>query len=313
MATTRTLQPNYIVKFDLLPREITNPPISRTLSCPAEATFYQLHKALQIAFGWATTHCFEFEASRPRPRPPLPLHPRLQQQPSHPLPPPPAAEAEADLPPAPPLRVVDPDEEPLDFEPNMPGFPQPPNPTEKKANRFKLRQFFEDPAYAGYEMVYSYDFGDGWEHEMALLGTHVEDDGGGNNNASADANANANAVTTNHFVCVGGTGHPAAEDAGGSFGWEKLKEAYGAGRPDAEQRYLRRWFEKMCSNGSARGLAGARVDEWHREGVNQVLAGMKILKNFDRLRREQQQQQEEGEGEGEDEDEEGEVDVNYLV
>ena len=37
----------------------------RTLSCPAEVPFYALHAALQIAFGWAGTHSFDFAVKDP--------------------------------------------------------------------------------------------------------------------------------------------------------------------------------------------------------------------------------------------------------
>jgi hypothetical protein len=39
--------------------------VIRTLSCPANATFYQLHQALQVAFGWASTHTFGFAVVDP--------------------------------------------------------------------------------------------------------------------------------------------------------------------------------------------------------------------------------------------------------
>jgi hypothetical protein len=42
-----------------------NPAIWRTLSCPAVATFKQLHRALQIAFGWATTQTYDFKVKDP--------------------------------------------------------------------------------------------------------------------------------------------------------------------------------------------------------------------------------------------------------
>ena len=48
-----------------MPGDIENPAILRTLSCPAVATFEQLHQALQIAFGWATTHTYDFTVKDP--------------------------------------------------------------------------------------------------------------------------------------------------------------------------------------------------------------------------------------------------------
>jgi hypothetical protein len=51
---------NYVIEFQLDPDDIQNPAVSRTLSCPADATFQKLHLALQGAFGWARAHCFDF-------------------------------------------------------------------------------------------------------------------------------------------------------------------------------------------------------------------------------------------------------------
>ena len=50
---------NYILKFCLCPDEITDPPVTRTLSCPASASFADLHEALQIAFGWTGQHSYD--------------------------------------------------------------------------------------------------------------------------------------------------------------------------------------------------------------------------------------------------------------
>lgn len=61
---------NYILKFQLHPGKIVNPPVERTLSCPAHFSFYDLHQALQTAFGWATTHSFDFAVLDPEYKPP---------------------------------------------------------------------------------------------------------------------------------------------------------------------------------------------------------------------------------------------------
>lgn len=58
-------RPNYIIKFHVCPRDVTDPPVTRTLSCPADALFYHLHMALQVAFQWSTTHSFDFAVANP--------------------------------------------------------------------------------------------------------------------------------------------------------------------------------------------------------------------------------------------------------
>ncbi|KAI0111609.1 MM3350-like domain-containing protein [Daldinia grandis] len=255
----RCVPQNYIVKFELSPKEITGPPIFRTLSCPADAVFHHLHMALQIAFGWATTHCFEFEAS-PMPSPEaiarireMWMNPRSEQQPI------------PSSPEQPLLRVVDPNKEDegsfgFDWQPSWAA--QRPKPVEKKADNFMLFHFFDDPKYTSYKMVYNYDFGDCWEHEMTLLGR-------------GDA--------THDFVCIDGVGHCAAEGVGGSMGWQDLKEAYRAARPDEAQRYKRRWFETMCSNADAVGLEGERVYVWDHLRINEQLKTERLFQYFNRL------------------------------
>lgn len=47
---------NYVIKFHLAPGDIAHPAVVRTLSCPAGASFYALHEALRVAFGWASEH-----------------------------------------------------------------------------------------------------------------------------------------------------------------------------------------------------------------------------------------------------------------
>ncbi|KAI1661041.1 plasmid pRiA4b ORF-3-like protein-domain-containing protein [Daldinia decipiens] len=214
--------------------------------------------ALQVAFGLATTHCFGFEASHiPSPEEiavfrEMWTNPRSEQQPG------------PSFPDQPLLRVVDPNMEDesfeFDFQPSWAL--QRPKPIEKKASSFMLCNFFDDPKYASYKMVYNYDFGDGWEHEMTLLG---HDD------------------ATHDFVCIDGAGHCAAEDVGGSTGWQDLKEAYLAARLDGDQRYQRQWFEEVCSNADPAGLAGDRVHAWDRLRINEQLKTERLFQHFSRM------------------------------
>ncbi|KAF2405647.1 hypothetical protein EJ06DRAFT_468213 [Trichodelitschia bisporula] len=128
-----------------------------------------------------------------------------------------------------------------------------PHTVEKKADTFPLYQLFDDAKYRGKQLAYTYDFGDNWEHVMTVEGR---------------------ADSTKTFSCLLGTGQPVAEDVGSTRGWEKLKEAYRAATPSAEQREKRSWFERDASNADPRGLAGGRVDEWDRDAVNRKLSKM---------------------------------------
>src|SRR6266536_5631250 len=58
-------RPNYLLEIRLSSSDISNPPITRTISCPANATFQSLHHAIQIAFGWSTTHTYDFVIKDP--------------------------------------------------------------------------------------------------------------------------------------------------------------------------------------------------------------------------------------------------------
>jgi hypothetical protein len=58
---------NYILRLSLCPREITNPSVFRSFSCPSTVKFAQLRHAIQVAFGWANTH-LRFQNLRPKHR-----------------------------------------------------------------------------------------------------------------------------------------------------------------------------------------------------------------------------------------------------
>jgi hypothetical protein len=129
---------NYILKVDLLPRFITNPRITRTLSCPATAKFALLHTVLQIAFGWANTHLYDFEIfdhtdTRGREH-------RLSG-------------------PEPLFKITDLNTLDETFSFGV-----------RDSSRVELYQILDDPKTEGKTIHYSYDFGDGWEHVITSIG-----------------------------------------------------------------------------------------------------------------------------------------------
>ena len=102
---------------------------------------------------------------------------------------------------------------------------------------------------------YMYDFGDNWKHMITVEGrTKAGDD----------------------IVCIGGSGHGVAEDAGGPAGWKKLKEAYRTSAPDEEQREKMRWYQNDASNKDRQGLGGGRENEWSMDEVNRRLAAARL-------------------------------------
>ncbi|KAK4442279.1 plasmid p 4b orf-3 family protein [Podospora aff. communis PSN243] len=261
---------NYIIKFDLHPEHITSPPVSRTLSCPADAPFYTLHMALQVAFGWATTHSFDFAGVDPDFDPDaagmdllamIQQRMRLDQNGGMPA----ASDPREYL-----LRVVDPVQtQGFGAVDRMPEGPRRhPGTVEKKSDKWKLWQLFDDAKYQGHKMVYTYDFGDNWEHFMTVTGR---------------------ADVTEDFVCLDGTGHYVAEDVGSWRGWEELKKAYRARNRTKEQKEKINWFEKMASNRDPQGLAGDRVNDFDREKLNHDLAHM--WEKFERMGQEAEEQE----------------------
>lgn len=122
---------------------------------------------------------------------------------------------------------------------------------EKNSSRVKLRDVLEKPAYKDKPFEYEYDFGDCWEHAIALEGR---------------------SEGTDFFMCVDGEGHYVAEDVGSWRGWNRLKEAYRAQRPNQAQREKMRWFEQQASNRDARGLKNGRERVWAKGMINRRLA-----------------------------------------
>jgi len=100
----------------------------------------------------------------------------------------------------------------------------------------------------GDRVGYSYDFGDGWEHDLAVEQVGVTE------------------PDTRYPVCVAGTGDCPPEDCGGVFGYEQLREIL-ADPSHPEHESMREWL----------GLAAAAEFDAARfdiDAANQALAGI---------------------------------------
>ncbi|KAI1260344.1 MM3350-like domain-containing protein [Xylariaceae sp. FL1019] len=247
-------RPNYIVHLEVFPGEIKNPAVTRVLSCPSDATFYQLHLAIQTAFNWASTHSFDFGVVNPDYAPVDDMADFIALMRSRG---PSGVNADPSSPQEYLFRVTDPTQysQSYGIDRMHEGSRKHPNAPEKKANAYKLHQLFDDAKYSGKQIVYTYDFGDNWEHYLTIKGR-------------ADA--------TRKFTCLEGTGHEIAEDVGNIRGWDDLKAAYRATNPTKEQREKRKWYESMASNGDPQGLAGARVDLFEKDRVNSLLGKISL-------------------------------------
>lgn len=134
---------NYLLRVELCPGDIVDPPIMRTLSCPAKATFDELHQALQVAFGWASTHCYDF---------------KIQNANSSCL-----------------LRIVNSPDEDDPFsgggvDSMFSSMRTDAWTPEKMSSTIQLHHVFENAQYRGLPLEYEYDFGDCWEHAITLVG-----------------------------------------------------------------------------------------------------------------------------------------------
>lgn len=182
----------------------TNPTITRLLSLPPSLTFDKLHHVLQISFGWTNSHMHDFNVSLVDDEKINPMGPR------------------------PCLSIYpNPDNMPVDLRENS-----------KAESEVNLADVYEKPEWKDRaEIEYEYDHGDGWNHQLALLGR-----------ATPGTNAQFGAPDDVKILCLNGQGHPAAEDVGGSWGWEDLKEAFKHPRK-AENRDQIDWYKNGCLNG----------------------------------------------------------------
>ncbi|KAL8860191.1 MAG: hypothetical protein Q9178_003455 [Gyalolechia marmorata] len=193
-----------------------DPMITRLLSVPPSLTFATFHQVLQIAFGWAGCHMHAFNVEMQLNDDDMPKSVLILQ------------------------RTTDGDEDDLGFWPN----PQ----NEKD---WTLRDVFERKEWetedgskisGQIQVRYEYDMGDSWDHQIVLLGRaekglHNVLGGGGED--------------TPKVLCIGGEGHPCAEDCGSEPGWEDLKNAFKKQKGDKSRR---EWYKTMCANGDPKGL-----------------------------------------------------------
>ncbi|KAM3153659.1 hypothetical protein ABEW05_005901 [Botrytis cinerea] len=129
---------NFILRVDLCPSYLTNPRVTRTLSCPANASFADLHEALQIAFGWKDCHLHEFEVLN---------HSESMGNKF-------SASSRATLLRISPSNIL---EEAQDDQ-------------NKCSSETLLNQILDGELTRGKTILYRYDFGDDWEHVMVCGG-----------------------------------------------------------------------------------------------------------------------------------------------
>ena len=109
----------------------------------------------------------------------------------------------------------------------------------KAESEITLADVYEKPEWKDKAAIeYEYDHGDSWNHQLVLLGR-----------ATPGTNAQVGAPSDVKILCLDGQGHPAAEDVGGMWGWEDLKDAFKHPRK-AENRERIEWYKGGCLNGN---------------------------------------------------------------
>ena len=108
----------------------------------------------------------------------------------------------------------------------------------KAETEVTLADVYEKPEWKDKaEIEYEYDHGDSWIHQLSLLGR-----------ATPGTNAQVGAPKDVKVLCLTGQGHAAAEDAGGMYGWDDLKDAFKHPRK-ADNRERIDWYKSYCLNG----------------------------------------------------------------
>ncbi|KZP24118.1 hypothetical protein FIBSPDRAFT_951426 [Athelia psychrophila] len=197
--------------FALTLVDSSDPVISRTFDVPSWFTFRQLHDTVQYAMTWTDSHlhsftCVEMPSGRTRRD---------------------AYSARKEL-----LLISGKDG--LGYGDDM--FPLEEVPTEDE-NKLKLSDVYEPtgrlynvavPRGEPSALMYLYDFGDNWEHQLLFKG-------------SKPARA-ARPV----FTAVSGCAP--VEDCGGVYGWDNIKEAYQAPHPTEDQLERISWVKEIAGD-----------------------------------------------------------------
>ncbi|KAI9684692.1 MAG: U3 small nucleolar RNA-associated protein [Trizodia sp. TS-e1964] len=216
-----------------------NPTITRFLCVSSRMKFSELHDVLQISLGWADYHLYKFRIAT--------LLPAGKKKPV------PFGQYGKDL-----FTLVPSEDDISEFDDH---------PTELDS-LVTLKEIFDSTEYKGKAVVvYEYDLGDSWEHEITFLGR-----------ADSSLKRSLNVPEDRLAFCLGGEGHPSAEDCGGAYGWEQLKEEM-LEEGDAGGR--KEWYKESCMNGDPEGLEPYK---WNIDKVNKDLAVLDLSMEIHRCR-----------------------------
>ncbi|KAI4126853.1 MAG: hypothetical protein LQ338_003526 [Usnochroma carphineum] len=224
----------------------SDPAITRILSIPPSLTFGTLHHVLQIAFGWAGCHSWSWsiEVSTP-------VNDSGRND---------SSRRKISLPKT--VMVLNPGHS-VDMDLGDTDV--------QDENRWTLRDVFEKKEWDGtavasgaeLQIIYEYDHGDSWEHQITLLGRAEK--------GLHSALTGLPVEKAQKVLCISGEGHPCAEDCGSAPGWEDLKKEFKKQR--GGDKDLREWYKHQCANGDSKGLDPYK---WDLMDVNADLETIKI-------------------------------------
>jgi hypothetical protein len=166
--------------------ELKNHNVWRRIIVPKQITFSDLHKTLQIVFGWKDCHLHEFSIFAGSP---IDLERKKGKE-----------EARKPI-----VNLVC-DIEAFDYDDDIPM-------------KLELGERLFD--YLPAEIIYKYDFGDGWEHRILI--EKVIDN-----------------YEVNYPICLAGEGNTPPEDVGGETGYEEFLNII-ADPTHTDYAYMKRW------------------------------------------------------------------------
>ncbi|KAL2066418.1 hypothetical protein VTL71DRAFT_2489 [Oculimacula yallundae] len=248
---------NYLLQVQLL--HVENPCVTRVLSVPSNLTFDRLHLVLQIAFGWENAHMYQFEISKLPEEGETVMNPRdetyrtLFITNSSQSPEPFSGLSNT-------IMYIQSDDEDAD----MVAHPV------KIADEMPLSRIYDAKKYKGkVQMLYEYDLGAGWEHQITLLGRADPSLVRAMQVSNLRVTTGVEHSNQAKVMCLSGEGGPLKEDCGGTHGWDLLKEK-------ARKKASGRNGGDSLDRGMAGGGACDKFWKWDIVEVNKQLASIDI-------------------------------------
>ncbi|EME83456.1 uncharacterized protein MYCFIDRAFT_88137 [Pseudocercospora fijiensis CIRAD86] len=255
MHAPKAMPPSQQCNFHISPEHLLHPPVWRVLSVPVTTSFADLHRALQVAFGWKSVHSYEFGVHDPEYEPiaggderVLQVMKKIQTLTKR------VDDSRKYL-----LRILDDAKygtrsvgpEPSDRA-RKSAWEHPRTP-EKNASQINVCEVLDRAQPKGLHMSYTYDYANKWVHDISIVGI---------------------APATNAIQCIEGEGHGIIEDCGGIQGWQALLDAYNTLTPTKKQWERRKWLEKQALNADPQGLSNGGDRRWDLDEVNARLGRM---------------------------------------